>query len=368
MKYDQRYPCIGALHLRPFNEIFQLLNTAIMAIGINLCMPGEGAPHSRVLTAWPDKVSQKNKRDLNGAELDVAAIANAIVRFEPVTLFCCPKNAAKAKAFVSPLVDIQEMEIDELWIRDTGPIYVKNHEGKCIGLDVNFNYWGAKYKGTIDSTVARAILAKDGIERVQAPFVTEGGAIEVDGEGTLLITESSIVNDNRNPGMTKQELEQQLKAALGVQKVIWLRGKKGLDITDGHIDGTARFVSPGKVLLTRPSANAEKVTVQAYEEAKQVLGAETDARGRKIEVLELREADPALFDGDPYETTLTYLNYLLVNGGVIIPEFGDYYADAAAVKMFKEVFPDRLVVPVRLNMLRRLGGGIHCATQQQPTA
>lgn len=331
-------------------------------------MPREGAPHSKVLTAWPDQVSQKNLRDLNGAELDVAAIANAIVHFEPVTLLCRPRNVAKAKALVSPLVDIHEMEIDELWIRDTGPIYVKNSEGKLVGLDVNFNYWGSKYKGTVDSTVARAILAKDGIERVQAPFVTEGGAIEVDGDGTLLLTESSIVNDNRNPGVTKQELEQQLKAALGIQKVIWIRGIKDQDITDCHIDGTARFVSPGKVLLTSPPADAEMVFVQAYENAKQVLSAETDARGRKIEVLELGEADPALFDGDPYETTLTYLNYLLVNGGVVIPEFGDDAADAAAVKMFQGLFPDRIVVPVRLNTLRRLGGGIHCATQQQPTA
>lgn len=338
-----------------------------MPIGIDLCMPGEGAPHSRVLTAWPDQASQKNELDLDGAELDVAAIANAIVRFEPVTLFCRPRNVARAKALVSPLVDIQEMKIDELWIRDTGPIYVKNREGKLVGLDVNFNYWGAKYKGTVDSTVARAILANDGIERVQAPFVTEGGAIEVDGEGTLLITESSIVNDNRNPGATKQELEQQLKAALGIQKVIWLRGIKGKKITDCHIDGTARFVSPGKALLTRPPTGAEKVIIQAYEDAKQVLHAETDARGRKIEVLELAEADPALFGGDAYQRTLTYLNYLLVNGGVIIPEFGDDSADAAAVKMFKGLFPDRLIVPVRLNTLRRLGGGIHCATQQQPT-
>lgn len=348
--------------------LFHFITTEAMASTIDLFMPGEGTRHSRTLTAWPDQDSQKNKRDLEGAEQDVAAIANAVVEFEPVTLLCRSRNLPQAKRLISPLVNIQEMDIDELWIRDSGPIYVKNAQGELVGLDVNFNYWGTKYQGTIDSTVARVILANDGVERVQAPFVTEGGAIEVDGEGTLLLTESSIVNDNRNPGKTKQQLEQQLKAALGVQKVIWLKGLKNQDITDGHIDGLARFVSPGKVLLSKPHTDAENILIQVYENAKSILEKETDAKGRKIEVLELGEADPALFDGEAYETTLTYLNYLLVNGGVIIPEFGDESADTAAVKMFEELFPDRKVASVRLTTLRRLGGGIHCATQQQPAA
>lgn len=331
-----------------------------------LSMPGEWVPHQRTLTAWPDLASQKNKRDLEGAEKDIAAIANAIVAFEPVTLFCKPKNVERARKLVSPSVDIQELEVDELWIRDTGPVYVKDAAGSLVGVDLNFNYWGSKYQGTIDASVARKILENDGTKRVQAPLVAEGGAIEIDGEGTLLLTESSVVNDNRNPGATKKQLEEQLKQLLGVDKVIWVKGVKGHDITDWHIDAMARFVSPARVLLSRPPSCAPQVVLDAFDEAKSILAAETDARGRKMQVLELGEADAELLEGYSYETCLSYLNYLLVNGGVITPAFGDEAADRRALDLFEQLFPDRKVVQVNLSTLRRLGGGIHCATQQQP--
>lgn len=337
-----------------------------MAIKSSLRMPAEWAPHKRTFTAWPDQDSQKTSEDLQGAEKDVAAISNAIVEFEPVTLLCRSRNVERAKKLVSSSVTIQEMEIDELWIRDSGPVFVKDAGGKLVGVDFNFNYWGNKYPGTVDSKAARLILEHESTERVQAPLVAEGGGIEVDGEGTFIATESSIINDNRNPGATKELLEEQLKTLLGLQKVIWLKGLRGYDITDSHIDASARFIAPGRILLTRPPKNADKVFLDAYEEDKKVLAAETDAKGRKIEVVELEEADPTLFDGDQYETCLSYLNYLHVNGGVIIPEFGDKIADHRALELLQEVFPEKKVVQVRLNMLRKLGGGIHCATQQQP--
>lgn len=331
-----------------------------------LSMPFEGSRHARTLTAWPDQASQKDSIDLEGAETDVAAIANAIVKFEPVTLLCNAKNVPRAKSLVSSQVDIQEIEVDELWIRDTGPIYVKDAQGQLVGVDFNFNYWGNKYKGTVDSKVSSLILKNNGIKRVQAPFVAEGGAIEVDGEGTLLLTESSIINDNRNPGMSKEELEAHLKAHLGIEKVIWVKGMKDLDITDWHIDAMARFASPGRVLLSRPPPGSDKVVVDAFNNAKSILETETDAKGRKMKVFELEEANPSLFDGEPYQVVLSYLNYLLVNGGVLIPVFGDKTADDRALELFKELFPDREVAQVHLSTLRRLGGGIHCATQQVP--
>lgn len=337
-----------------------------MAINTDLTMPAEWARHRRTLTAWPDQSSQKNGKDLEGAERDVAAISNAIVEFEPVTLLCRPKNVPRTKGLLSSTIDIQEMEVDELWLRDSGPVYVKNGKGSIIGVDFNFNYWGEKYPGSIDNTVARSILKHDGTERVQAPLVAEGGGIEVDGEGTLLMTESSIINDNRNPGQTKQQLERHFKTLLGAKKVIWLKGLKGYDITDSHIDAAARFVAPGRILLNRPSKNANQVFIDAAEDDKRVLAGETDAKGRSLEVVELEEADPTRFDGDEYETCLSYLNYLLVNGGLIMPEFGDKAADERAYKLLQQLFPDRKVVQVRLNQLRKLGGGIHCATQQQP--
>lgn len=332
-----------------------------------LSMPYEALPHLRTLTAWPDAVSQESTKMLRGAELDVAAIANAIVDFEPVTLYCKPSSVAKASSMVSPKVDIQPLNVTELWMRDTGPVFARNDAtGSLVGLDFNFNYWGKKYKGK-DGSVAADILANMGVPRVQAPFVAEGGAIEVDGDGTLLLTESSVLNSNRNPGVSKAKMEEYFAQTLGVSKVLWVKGAKGKDITDWHIDAMARFVEPGKVLLSKPPAGSDKFVVDIYKQAKQVLDEATDAKGRRLQVLTLDEADPALFDDvDPYSTVLSYLNYLVVNGGVIIPSFGDDAADNRANDLFKELFPDRKVVGVRLNALRKLGGGIHCATQQVP--
>lgn len=315
---------------------------------------------------WPDISSQDTPTLLHSAEMDIAAIANAIVDFEPVTVYCSPTNVHRANALVSPSVTIKPLPLTELWMRDTGPVFVQSANGSLVGLDMNFNYWGHKYRGP-DGTVAEAILDKSGIERVRAPFVAEGGAIEVDGEGTLLLTESSVLNDNRNPGKTKKELEGYFSTFLGVEKVIWVRGAKGKDITDWHIDAMARFVTPGRVLLSRPPRSSPAWVIDVYEQAKFVLESEVDAKGRQLEVLTLEEADPSLVDdGNTDEMVLSYLNYLVVNGGLIIPSFGDDEADKRAFGLFEQLFPERKVVSVRLNALRNIGGGIHCATQQQP--
>lgn len=338
-----------------------------MSLSCGLSIPYEALPHSRTLTAWPDISSQESVKMLRGAELDVAAIANAIVEFEPVTLYCKPSSMSKASSMVSSKVDIQPLNVTELWMRDTGPVFARNDAtGSLVGIDFNFNYWGKKYKGK-DGSVAADILKQLDVPRVKAPFVAEGGAIEVDGEGTLLLTESSVLNSNRNPGVSKAQMEGFFAQTLGVSKVLWVKGAKGKDITDWHIDAMARFVEPGKVLLSKPPAGSVKFVIDVYNQAKQVLDESTDAKGRKLQVLTLDEADPALFDdADPYSTVLSYLNYLVVNGGVIIPSFGDDKADKRAKELFQQLFPDRRVVDVRLNELRKLGGGIHCATQQVP--
>lgn len=333
-------------------------------------MPSEALKHQRTVMGWPDISSQQSLELLLGAEADVAAIANAISAFEPVTVYCTALNLERARSLVSDAVDVQvATTITELWMRDTGPVFVKDAaSGALVGLDMNFNYWGAKYEGP-DAVVASSVLELSGISRVKAPFTAEGGAIEVDGEGTLLLTESSVINDNRNPGKSKEQLETEFKAFLGVDKVVWVEGVKGKDITDWHIDAMARFVAPGRVLLSRPANNCpEPYMLDIYHQAKAAIEADTDAKGRKIEVLDLQEADPTLFDGDPYQMVLSYLNYLLVNGGVVIPSFGDEKADKRAFDLFEQLFTDRKVVAVRLTTLRKLGGGIHCATQQQPAA
>ncbi|KAJ4155082.1 hypothetical protein LMH87_000347 [Akanthomyces muscarius] len=215
------------------------------------------------------------------------------------------------------------------------------------------------------------------IPRVCSSLVTEGGSLEVDGEGTLLITESSVLNDNRNPGQSRQDIEAELARTLGIKKFIWIPGRKGLEITDGHIDGIARFMAPGHVLLSRPSELDDSVWTRIYEEAYDVLRNSTDAKGRKLQITEITEADMNHIGLDEEELddinagkedapALTYVNYLLVNDGIIFPQFGDNKADAAALKVIRSLYKDRDVEPVYIQELPFLGGGIHCSTQEVP--
>lgn len=192
----------------------------------------------------------------------------------------------------------------------------------------------------VDSEAASSILRMQSVTREPTVVVGEGGAIEVDGEGTRLVTESSIVNDNRKPGLSKMELEKHLQALLGVSKVIWFSGI----IADAHVDGLARFIAPGKVLLSRPHPSSDKYLFETYQNAKETLAKSTDALGRKFQVLEVEEADGRLFAGaDPYELCLSYVNYLLVNDGVVIPAFGDQVADQRALAQIQLVFPERKI-------------------------
>ena len=191
--------------------------------------------------------------------------------------------------------------------------------------------------------------------------------MEVDGQGTLLATESSLINPNRNPGLNKTQIEEKLKSALGLEKVIWFKGVRDEDTTDCHIDALARFVEPGTVLLSLPHGSRSDVWWEVYEDAREVLERQTDARGRKFKVVELMEPQLEVVDGGTDEGgVFSYVNYYLVNGGVIAPSFGDQDADEKCKEVLGELFPGKEVVQVRINMLPRTGGGIHCATQQVP--
>lgn len=335
-------------------------------------MPAESTPHARTLMAWPSLYSTDDHQDvLHGSRQEVAAIANAISQFEPVTLFASKNHVCNAEKAVNSNVSVVPLQVDNLWMRDTGPIYVESSEGKIAGVNFNFNDWGNKdYPDrSVDWTTAHRILRKDGTYEVKTNVTTEGGALEIDGEGTLLATESSIINDNRNPGLSKQQIEQTLSQTLGIEKFIWVKGVKGEEITDGHIDGLARFVRPGVVVLSRPAPDSEKVWLDAYDQARAVLETSTDARGRKLVIHDIDEPAnvdfPELTDEDD-APALNYVNYLLVNGGLIMPKFGDKEADENARAIMQDLFPDRRVVQVYLHWLALSGGGIHCATQQVP--
>lgn len=335
-------------------------------------MPAEWERHQCTLTAFPNLAGASNgETSLNAARHEVAAIANAISEFEPVWLYAKPSEAATARSMVNEKVIIKETEVDDLWIRDFGPVFVRDRDTNSTdaAVDFNFNYWGGRFEPTMDHTFARRTLINDfqGVSRHQAGIVSEGGALEVDGEGTLLVTDSSIINENRNLGKSKEEIETHLRNLLGVHKIIWLRGVKGLESTDWHIDAFARFVEPGYVILSQPPKSAHPAILDVYEAAIEVLKSTTDAKGRLIQVTSCPEPDQDTLPGGSVEGMVTsYVNYLLVNNGLILARFGEPETDEKALELIRRLFPTRQIAQVHINELPRLGGGIHCATQHVP--
>ena len=256
-------------------------------------LPSAEVEHTRTWMAWPAREDVWGSL-LPGARRDIAGIARAIARYEPVCLIARPDQVAGATAACGAGVEIVELVNDDCWIRDMGPLFLVNDKGQVAGLGLNFNGWGGKQVHANDAKVTREITARLGLPFFEALFVSEGGAIEVDGVGTVLCTESSIVNPNRNPGKTKAQLTAELLAALGATKVLWLPGLVGQDITDDHIDGLARFVKPGPptcVVVDQP-ANPSATDVWAVSEqlSLKLLEHMTDAHKRRLSCLTSRES------------------------------------------------------------------------------
>ncbi|GAB2719513.1 agmatine deiminase family protein [Kitasatospora kifunensis] len=325
----------------------------------------EWEKHARTFMAWPAS------QDVWGGQLDavrkdIAGVARAIGGREPVVLLVRPGQEASAKNACGAAVEIFSTPVDDLWARDTVPVFVEE-AGKVKGVDFNFSGWGGKQQHANDAGIARAVLAKYGIERIQTPIVAEGGSFESDGQGTLLITESSVVNNNRNPGRSRDQVEAELKKALGVTKVIWLAGVRGKDITDAHVDCLARFAAPGVVFLDQafPGMPAD-VWSRSADQARAVLADATDARGKKLKVIEIPQPDPDQITGRGDAFVSSYLNFYIGNKGVYLPLFGDQTADDQAQQLMKDHFPNREIVPIQIDTIASGGGGIHCSTHDQP--
>ncbi|MFE2288746.1 agmatine deiminase family protein [Streptomyces sp. NPDC059443] len=338
-----------------------------------LRMPDESGAHTRTFMAWPALSSIWAGR-LAGVRRDIADVAYAISRFEPVVMLARPELAADARyacgsGAVHP-IDVVEIANDDLWIRDFGPTFLVG-PGAIAGVDTNFNGWGKT--GTSyyqpfanDAAAAATLLTQYGVNRVQAPFVGEGGSLETDGQGTLLATVSSLVNDNRNPGKTQAQVEESLKSALGIDKVIWVPGLAGQDITDCHIDCLARFTSPGQVILDKPGPDADSKWVAVYDETRQILQSATDAQGRPLAITELPGPNRRRIRGRGKDFLSSYTNYYTVNGAVLVPQFGDAFADGVAYAILQAKYPGRDIVQLNIDNIASGGGGIHCATQSQP--
>ena len=328
-----------------------------------LFMPGEWEQHTRCWMAWPCRPETWPDGAFDAATEAYAEVARSISRFEPVTMVCDPADVAEASLACGAGVEILPFPISDSWIRDTGPSFVVDGKGQVGGVHWRFNAWGGNYEGCEkDQQVGRMVLEHLGMRRFEAPLVMEGGSFHVDGQGTLITTEQCLLNPNRNPNLSKAEIEALLKEYLGVSTIIWLGAGYQDDETDGHIDEIALFVKPG-VVMAITTDDPGDANFKAFQDNLDRLKRARDAQGRELEVIPVRQ--PARRDEDGVRLTLSYTNLYIANGGVVMPAFEDP-ADDDAYRTVRKAFPDREVIQVPALDIVRGGGGIHCITQQQP--
>ncbi len=318
--------------------------------------PAEWEPHERTLMGWPCRRELWGET-IDQARSDYAAVANAIAAFEPVTMIAnAGADATDARRMCSETVEIVVLPLDDSWLRDCGPIYVYE-DGHRIAVHFRFNAWGEKFTPYgRDAAVGEAIAQHLGDEVRSAPIVLEGGSILTDGAGTLLTTEQCLLNPNRNPALSREEIEQALRDHLGVREVVWLaRGLVEDRDTDGHVDLVASFIEPGRVLLQ--SVQPENVNHERCQENHTRLSA------AGIDVVELPHLPYVEVAGET--VAAGYLNFYLCNGAVIVPVTGAA-SDEAVLETIGTAYPGREAVPVPGAVLAYGGGGPHCITQQVP--
>ncbi|GJN76019.1 hypothetical protein PLICBS_010130 [Purpureocillium lilacinum] len=325
------------------------------------------------LKDYPDRLARATE--------EVSRISVSIANFQPVTVIVGAERMEEAQthfAEVDTPFDIKvhrvEGDSSDIWTRDFAPTFVIQNgpgaERSLVGLNLNFNGWGGRYPTPTNLALAQTFCRDMGINCKDISIVTEGGSLETDGEGTLLLTESSIHNDNRNPGKSREDIEHELVRAFGVEKVIWIPGRKGIDSRDCHIDSLVRFARPGVLLLSKANEVKKSDWTVVYEEARDILSSATDAKGRPFDIVEVEEPDEDLFDGNGFDHSRpvrSYANFVLVNGGIILPQFGDPAHDAAAIRVAQRLFGDqRRIMPVLIEELPLLGSGAHSSTQEIP--
>lgn len=320
-------------------------------------IPAEWERHAAIWTAWPS-AADLWEADLEPARAEVAAMVRALAQGERVRVLAHGDEAvSSARVELGDAADVVAAPFGDIWLRDTGPIF-----SRADARAFRFNGWGGKYVLDHDDTVAARIAKESGVKLVAHDFILEGGAIEMDGEGTLLTTRQCLLNPNRNPGWTEVAAEAALKAALGVTKVLWLDDGLMNDHTDGHIDNLARFVAPGRVVCQAPwgtdDPNADVLDAIAA-----ALSAMTDARGRKLDVIRIPSPGRVLDeDGDPIPAS--HMNFVIGNATVPVPIYSASGDDA--VRALAPLFPGRRVVGLSANAILTGGGAFHCITQQQP--
>ncbi len=332
-------------------------------------MPEESEPHSRTWMAFVAREDIWSRRQVPAVKCDLALIATTIAGYEPVTVLVSAADRAQARQLI-PVgrsrypIEFIEFDTDDLWLRDTGPTFVRNRRGVTAAVDFNFNGWGRKQAHARDAQVAAFVSDRAGVPRVTTDLVLEGGCFEVDGDGTAIMTRSCILNDNRNPGRSQAAVESELKRLLGLEKIIWLDGVAGQDITDGHTDFYARFVRPGEVIASRDTYERSPDYAVTRDNIA-LLNRSRDARNRPLTLHVVDTPDSVNERFGVAEFAAGYVGYYLCNGAVIAQRFGDRLADSAARSLLQRLYPERVVEQLSIDGIASGGGSIHCATQQQ---
>lgn len=325
-----------------------------------LYVPPEEARHELTFMQWPSSRKVHPDRIFLGMlQNTIADIANAISNFEPVILLAAKSEHSTARKLLSENVTLWEIPTEDLWCRDSGPLFAIQDSKELIISHLEFNGWGNKQIHTRDGNIVHKISERLGLKSVHSGLKGEAGGVEHDGHGLLMAHESSWVNSNRNPGMSRDEIEQRLLNAYGASRMVWSKGVYGEDITDYHIDSLARFSGPGRVLINLPdgpdpSDPFHKAALETYND---LLTA-----GFEIEVI----PEPNKRRIKAYDFVASYANYYACNGAIISAQFGDPETDAIAVDALKKHYPDRQIISLNVDPLGEVGGGIHCATQQMP--
>ncbi len=323
-------------------------------------VPPEEALHELTFMQWP--VSRRVHHDsyfLDILQKTIANIANTISEFEPVIMLAAKVDHAKARKQLSDNVELWDIPTEDLWCRDSGPIFAKDQSGKLAISHIQFNGWGNKQVHHHDGNVTKLIA-----ERLQLPLIStglkgEGGGVEHDGHGLLMAHESSWVNKNRNPNLSRDDIEQLLLKAYGANQMIWTKGVYGEDITDYHIDSLARFTGKERVLINLPE---EPYLKDPFHKAAFETHDKLIASGLKVEVI----PEPNKRRVKGFDFVASYANYYACNGAIISAQFGDNETDAIAVEALKRNYNNREIITLNVDALGEVGGGIHCATQQMP--
>lgn len=347
-------------------------------------MPGEFEPHAGTWMIWPERPDNW-RLGAKPAQKVFTAVASAIAQFEPVTMCVSHSQWNNACHLLPASVRVVEMSSDDSWMRDCGATFVVNQQGVVRGIDWDFNAWGGLHSGLYfpwdkDEMVARKMMDLEHIDRYKAPLVLEGGSIHVDGQGTLITTEECLLNENRNPQLTRAEIENYLAEYLHIDRFLWLKHGIFNDETNGHVDNICCYIRPGVLALAwcdDPTDPQYEISHDAYER----LMTSKDAHGRSLEVHKIHIPDPILINEeeslgvDSIEGTLprtagdrlagSYINFYICNGGIVMPVFNDRH-DQAAIQALAALFPDRKITPVYAREILLGGGNIHCITQQQP--